>query len=514
MFGFGGKADAVVEMQARWNGEPLKRGLQQSKTQVESFQKSVKSASAFMSGPLGFLGVAISVGTLADKIKGLAEEDRQMRRLTSSIERFAGTAPDLAKVNQQINYLRNNSIFGDTEITVAFQKLVETTQDYAGALYELPVVIDVASAKNKSLEESAKLVGFAMKGIVEPLGELSPAFRKLARETASQQGTAETAAKAMKMLRDEVGGAAKDEVDSLAGAMSRLGDSFNEVTDSFLRFTTGSGTVQIINDLADALYRATDGLEKLTTAQRAVAFLGGPLATIWYASRAGSDAKPASQSIDEFYQPYYRQFATTGPNPWGTSEQMDKDRARWAKERADAAQNAMYGRSSLVGEAAPWQSFRDVVRGAITGPRDGTDRAGQWERRAREFVEREYKDAADFREKLRNDALEKEKARIRELGAELQGTLTGAFYSAFDGVDALGDYIKQKLIGEALSNVAAAITNMFIPGGSYSPLFRWLSGVKNPTIGGEGQVIGGSSSSYGLRGAQQAQAVYRGVRRG
>ena len=505
MFGFGGKADAVAEMQARWDGEPFKRGLQQSKTQVESFQKSVKSASAFMSGPLGFLGVAVSVGTLADKIRGLAEEDRQMRRLTSSIERFAGTAPDLAKVNQQINYLRNNSIFGDTEITVAFQKLVETTQDYAGALHELPVVIDVASAKNKSLEESAKLVGFAMKGIVEPLGELSPAFRQLARETASQQGTAETAAKAMKMLREEVGGAAKDEVDSLAGAMSRLGDSFNEVTDSFLRFSTGSGTVQIINNLADALYRATDGLEKLTTAQRAVAFLGGPLATIWYASRAGSDAKPASQSIDEFYQPYYQQFATTGPNPWGTSEQMQKDRERWAKQRSDAAKkeqeaqyNAMYGRAALVGEAVPWQSSSEVVHGAVK-MRGALGDVNEFWREQNEQSEEAYK---QFEERRKKEA-----AQIMALGAELQNSLTGAFYAAFDGVDALGDYIKQKLMGEVLTNLGAAIANIFLPGsGSFTPFGKAIG------LGGGGGAS--SSASYGLRGAQTAQASYRMVRRG
>ena len=235
-------ADADVTMRAVWQGEQLKRGIDQGKAQIRSIKSTVAEFSSFAKGALGFGGVLVAVNDIKSAMTDLANEQKVMGGLRRSLARVGIEGEDAFKgINRELVRLRENSLFGDTEIAQGLQNLISLTGDYEGSVKNLGLALDIAADRDKSLAESTKLVAFAMKGVAEPLSEISPDLRLWAQANREILKSGEGIPILMQKMRDQFGGSAAAQNTGLVGDTKQLSEGFNELRDSLIEFAMVSG---------------------------------------------------------------------------------------------------------------------------------------------------------------------------------------------------------------------------------------------------------------------------------
>lgn len=184
-------------------------------------------------------GVAI-VGGLALSVKAAAEAEQQMSQVTAitgrlgAVAKSAGT--DINGLNKQIVEAGKSAIklgFDDEEASLATARLVQTTNSLEIGLKASGLAMDLARAKNISLEGATNAVNLALQG--------SP---KLLRQFGIELDDNATKLQIMTALQEKFGGTATQTSQSFAVQMQALNVQFTN-----LQETVGAQLIPVLSQL-------------------------------------------------------------------------------------------------------------------------------------------------------------------------------------------------------------------------------------------------------------------------
>ncbi|WKZ34015.1 MAG: hypothetical protein QY316_06355 [Thermodesulfobacteriota bacterium] len=215
------KLDVVIAAQ-----DSFSKPLTQAEKSFKDFTGKVETGSKGMGKSLDGLGgsimgiraawlqaagVVASAAWLVDASKQALESEKAMNRLRIQINSL-GVDYDSLKghVEDVIKASSRYALVQDDEVAAVLQQLIFLTGDYAGSVQNLNLVFDLAYQRSISQSQAATLIGKAMAGNIESLGELIPELRNLSKELGQNASQAEKTAKAMDLLKGKVSGAVNE----------------------------------------------------------------------------------------------------------------------------------------------------------------------------------------------------------------------------------------------------------------------------------------------------------------
>jgi cell wall-associated NlpC family hydrolase len=137
----------------------------------------------------GAAGAAILIGAVAESTKVAIEAQAVRAREQAQLKALGiSYTAHRAEIDKTITSLRKMSGFNDEQLTSSFTKLVASTHNVAGANKDLALAVDVARARNISLEAATALVTKASIGQVGALNRMGIAVTAV--HTAQNQLTA------------------------------------------------------------------------------------------------------------------------------------------------------------------------------------------------------------------------------------------------------------------------------------------------------------------------------------
>ena len=191
---------------------------------------------------------ALTAGTIALSQAG-SEQDAVFARLGGALRARISDADELeaawSTMQASIGEQAGRTDFGDEELSNAAVVLQQLTGDYQAAAAGLGTVADVSVATGKSLEESSKIVGKALKGDVEALRELTPLTREQAAALAKETDASKRAAAANDILKASFAGAATT-AGTARGVIKELDDAKGDLAQQMGRVVNQAGLVQAI----------------------------------------------------------------------------------------------------------------------------------------------------------------------------------------------------------------------------------------------------------------------------
>lgn len=250
-------------------------GLRRSRKNTKDFTRGV---SADFSGLSSFIKTAVagfSAGALfARFIKNTVDAQNEQAQL-AAVLRSTGNAAgyNIQQLNKMADALSSDSIFSPGQITNAQTRLLS----YVGILGEnvpraMQVVIDQSARLGISLEQSAETIGRALEQPSKAAAALSrqgfgsyftDETVEMLKALEKQGNMAQAQVKILEVLEESYAGAARAARNTLGGALTDLGNSF----DSLL--TSDGGLPQLtraINKLSDAIKIAAQDTDLLETA--------------------------------------------------------------------------------------------------------------------------------------------------------------------------------------------------------------------------------------------------------
>jgi hypothetical protein len=213
---------------------------------------------------LGGAGLLGGVQMARASFTGLVADLTATERLMSTINRRGG---DMVRAQAVIRAAVGRTSLGGTEISGALEKMIQLTGDFAGSTRNLGLVLSMAAAGNKSLEETSRAVAFAMQGELRIVGRLSTGVRALIRDYPHLQGTAEGAARAIAILTEEAGKAAEEFGETKQGQLDRFTRGIRDLSEGLFKGATNGLA------FASALAKIGDQLTRIST-EPAIGTLG------------------------------------------------------------------------------------------------------------------------------------------------------------------------------------------------------------------------------------------------
>ncbi len=233
--------DLEVQMKGADKAAADMNKLSDGAGKVDTKMKGLSGVFGSLPGPLGMATAAGAafVGFLGAAAKAAAEEEKGIKRLEQTLKNngFEGAAGDVEKYIAKQEKLA----FADDELRDSLNDLVTATGSLEKAQTLQSTAMDLARAKNISLETATKLVGKVNAENIGVLGRYGIAIDKNA-----------TAEEALAKIREKTAGQAEGYAKSSAGAMERitnaLGNVFEDIGSKVLGVMEGP-----IQGLADFL---------------------------------------------------------------------------------------------------------------------------------------------------------------------------------------------------------------------------------------------------------------------
>jgi hypothetical protein len=194
------------------------RALDATATGLSSAKSSFKSWLGSVQGMVTTGLAAFGLGSFASR---MVEEVSGAQRAISQLDNsLANIGVDLRKVRPDIDAavasLQKVAAVDDDEAIGALNRLVQLSGDYRKSLANLPLVADVAAAKNIDLADAAERVGKIMAGT----------GKKALKDFGI---TTDDTAAAIEQLRAKVKGAAETELHTLGGELKAANVAFGDV---------------------------------------------------------------------------------------------------------------------------------------------------------------------------------------------------------------------------------------------------------------------------------------------
>lgn len=209
--------------------DDLKKKLDTGANEVEGFggklEKFGKVAGAAFAAAAA--AAAAYAGKLAiEGVKAAIEDEAAQNRLANALRNVTGaTDTQIASVEQQISKMSLAFGVADDNLRPAFQRLATATGSLEQANGALNLALDIAAAKNISVEQAANILGKAYEGNYGAVSKLGVGMSAAELKALGLEGT-------MKVLSDTFGGTATTQAQTLEGQIQRLKIGFEEAKES------------------------------------------------------------------------------------------------------------------------------------------------------------------------------------------------------------------------------------------------------------------------------------------
>lgn len=221
-----------------------------------------------MLGP-ALIGVAAAAGVAAvafgvEGVKAFVEDEAAAAKLATTLDNL-GLSHDTTQVEGMIDALQRETGVADDALRPAFDRLVRSIGDTAGATDALKLAMDVSAGTGKSLDSVVQALGKAYDGNTTGLSRLGAGIDKATLATGDMRLITE-------QLSKTFAGQAQTAASTYQGQLNRLSVGFSELQESFGAGFLGSlgDTTRGTNDLMDAMKDLEPAMRDLgTTASKA-----------------------------------------------------------------------------------------------------------------------------------------------------------------------------------------------------------------------------------------------------
>lgn len=268
-----------VELKA--NASQFTAAMQSAQNEIKKTADTAQTNSERMAqvGKVAFAGLgaaATAFGALAVKaaLEGEVAHAQLAQAVQNTGQAFSTISPAVDEMSARFAKLG----FENDAVEEALAKLVQVSGDVKGSMQEMGLVADFARARHMDLAEAAGVVGKVMGGNVTILSRLGFATKDAAGNTL-------TAAQALQMLNDRLGGSAQAQANTYAGRLQALNAEWHNMIEQ-----VGNLLLPVLANLAGHMADVAGWFEQHKSVTLALAgAIGGPLVaamTIYIAKQA------------------------------------------------------------------------------------------------------------------------------------------------------------------------------------------------------------------------------------
>ena len=247
---------------------PALKGAEQD---LGRFGNATRNLSNTLSGMLGpaLIGAGAAAGYAAvqfgvDGVKAFVDDEAAAAKLATTLDNL-GLAHDTTQVEGMIDALQRETGVADEALRPAFDRLVRSIGDTAGATDALKLAMDVSAGTGKSLDSVVQALGKAYDGNTAGLSRLGAGIDKSVLAT----GNMDTITKD---LARTFGGQAKTASETYKGQLDRLSVGFSELQESF-----GAGFINALGNTAGKTDELMQAMEDLQPALEEIGGAAGDL---------------------------------------------------------------------------------------------------------------------------------------------------------------------------------------------------------------------------------------------
>lgn len=228
--------------------------LRDAENDLGRFGRGVDGLSNNLTRMLGpaLIGAAAAAGVAAlafgvEGVKAFVDDEAAAAKLATTLDNL-GLAHDTTQVEGMIDALQRETGVADEALRPAFDRLVRSIGDTAGATDALKLAMDVSAGTGKSLDSVVQALGKAYDGNTTGLSRLGAGLDKATLATGDMRLITQ-------QLSSTFTGQAETAANTYQGQLNRLSVGFSELQESFgAGFLSSLGdTTQGTNDLMDAM---------------------------------------------------------------------------------------------------------------------------------------------------------------------------------------------------------------------------------------------------------------------
>lgn len=321
---------------------------------VLAAQKSLKNLAKAQ------IASSIAAGSLLEiarkSIVASNEDAKSQRLLSLAITNATGaTAEQAAITDGIIQKMQYQVAVADDELRPALGNLVRVTKDVTAAQDLMSVALDIAAARNISVEQASSVLAKAYAGNIGALKRLGFAIS----DTTVKNKDFSTALTEIKPLID---GAAKAAADSSDGGWKKLGIAIGDISENVGNNLNNALTpviekltilAQRSNEAASDSSLLNTAFEKIvTTTARAIPALDLVLRLI---RDTGNEAEKSAEKLGGS-NGLFRMFEQTGMRKWGDLQAQQAAKSKTASDAAAAAAN-----KAKAAEKARFTTFKELL---------------------------------------------------------------------------------------------------------------------------------------------------------
>ena len=233
---------------------PALKGAEQD---LGRFGNATRNLSNSLSGMLGpaMIAAGAAAGYAAvqfgvDGVKAFLDDQAAAEKLAKTLDNL-GLAHDTTQVEGMIDALQRETGVADDALRPAFDRLVRSIGNTAGATDALKLAMDVSAGTGKSLDSVVQALGKAYDGNTTGLGRLGAGIDKATLATGDMDLIT-------KQLARTFDGQAATAANTYQGQLDRLSVGFDELKESF-----GAGFLNSLTDAEDKTNGLMDSMKKL-----------------------------------------------------------------------------------------------------------------------------------------------------------------------------------------------------------------------------------------------------------
>lgn len=209
--------------------DDLKKKLAEGERDVEGFSGKLDKFSSIAKA--AFIAAAAAAAAYASKlaiegVKAAIEDEAAQQRLALALKNVTGaTDAQIAAIETQILKTSLATGVADDQLRPALQRLATSTGDVQKSQDLLNLALDIASAKNISVETAANALAKAYDGNTGSLAKLGVGLSAAEIKTLGFEGT-------VTKLSETFAGAAATQAETFQGKIARLQVAFDEAKES------------------------------------------------------------------------------------------------------------------------------------------------------------------------------------------------------------------------------------------------------------------------------------------
>lgn len=273
-----------IPIVTQFDGKGIQKAVKQFK-ELEGAGAKASFAIKKAAVPAAAAFTAVAAG-LFDATKAAIADDAAQKALARQIQRSTKATDEQIAANEDWIATQGKLLgITDDELRPVLSSLVRVTKDITKAQKAASLAMDIAAAKNISLETASKAVERALGGNLTAIAKIAPELKKMIKEGA-------TAEQVFAALNKKFGGEASAAADTTAGKFKRLTIALDETKESI-----GASLVPVVEGALPYLQSFASWAEKNPKTFRDVALAVGAITTAMIALNIAMAANPVVLAV-------------------------------------------------------------------------------------------------------------------------------------------------------------------------------------------------------------------------